>query len=208
MTKSKRLILTSIIIVLILFSLTDCSNNNPTQKTADKIIMTTKVDTVTGETLGNLLGIEIRKKFKERYTGHYEYYTNTDSTKVLHGQFYFSYADSGFYSDPITQEDIDDMFWVSKISYSGEFTENKKTGKFIEKLLSDDGVDLYAEWQITIDFENDNCKDANFVGAIGHIMPKATTYNFSTIDTCSFDKVAKLASEEWEKEYERKKNAR
>jgi hypothetical protein len=210
MTKNKRLIATliSVFIVLTVLSLTNCSNNDTTKKTADKIIMTAKLDTITGESLEDILGIEVRKKFKERYSGHYEYYTNNDSMKVLHGQFYFSYADSGNYYLDATGEEIDDMFWIKKISYSGEFRENKKNGEFIEKLLDNDGVDLYAEWEITIDFENDMCKNAKFVGAIGHIMPLTTTYSFPNIDTCSFDRVQNLAWTEWEKEYERQKNAR
>lgn len=188
---------------LTVLSLTFCSSNTADTRTNDKIIMTARIDTISGETLERLIGIEVRKKFKERYSGHYEYYSNNDSGRIMHGKFYFFYADSGFYLDPVTREERKDMFWITKISYSGEFIDNKKNGEFIETLLDDDGVDISAEWQVSIKFVNDNCKDAKFTGEIGHMMPKASSYSFAAIDTCSFDNVVNLVWAEWEKEYEK-----
>ncbi|MBX3164474.1 MAG: hypothetical protein KF900_08335 [Bacteroidetes bacterium] len=172
---------------------------------SSKIIKTTTFDTITGEVVEKLLGFEVKKKFGEKYSGYYQYYTNSNSVNILHGQFYFSYADSGYYT--IAQEIDSSMFWITKISYSGEYRENKKQGKFTEKLLDDDGIDLYSDWEITLNFENNNCKGANFVGAIGNSMP-ITTYNFPNINTCSFSRVLFLSEEKWGKDWEINYNPR
>ena len=99
------------------------------------------------------------------------------------------------------------MVRISKIKYSGQFSEGKKVGQFIEDLLFNDGVDLYSKWTIKIDFDNDQCKTATFFGVIGTSMPE-TTYKFDDLKTCRFDNVTDLAQKKWLKEFEKRKNSR
>jgi hypothetical protein len=193
--------LTTILILFFLVSCKDSFNN-------DAQLNLQTVEALSGIELEKLLHIDIRKEFGEKYSGEYQFYSQSDTVKVLHGQFTVSYSESGFYSDPITNEDRDDMFWISKIKYSGQFKDGKKHGQFIEELLFDDGVDIYGEWTVIIEFENDICKSATYKGANGYVMPKTTTYTFTSIDSCSFDRVVDLAWDKWTKEYDEKKNAR
>lgn len=78
-------------------------------------------------------------------------------------------------------------------------------GIFTEKLLFDDGIDLYSKWNASIDFKDDKCSKGTFTGILGHIMPEST-YNFIELDSCTFQHLVDKASKRWNEEYEKRKN--
>lgn len=146
-----------------------------------------------------LLQIPIKKKFGEKYSGQYSYQLNANGGKILDGDFYFSCSDSGYYfTDAFTKKVDSSMFQISKIKYTGRFLNNKKSGQFSEEFLTDDGVDIYSNWHVTIKYDKDECDSATFFGVIGSEMPESK-YTFQHLDTCTFDRVVNLAWTEWEK---------
>jgi hypothetical protein len=165
------------------------------------------VDSITGAKLEELLQIPVRKNLQEVYSGSYSYSIGVDGKDILDGKFEFSYRDSSTYKDDMSDQPMDDIVSISKVHYSGEFRNGKKIGTFIEKLLTDDGVDIYSHWTASIDFNNDSCTSGSFTGVIGHVMPEKV-YRFKKIKGCSFDNLVEMAWAEWGKEYEKQKNNR
>ncbi|MBQ4915473.1 hypothetical protein J8L85_13545 [Maribacter sp. MMG018] len=151
-----------------------------------------------------MIKVPIRNKFGEKYSGHYTFETNEQGQKVLNGDFKFIHLDSSSFYDPMTKEYDTTWVSVSKIEYQGKFKNGVKDGIFKEKLLFDDGIDLYSKWTVSIDFKEGNCSKGTFTGILGHIMPEST-YEFEKLDSCTFQSVVNSASERWEEEYEKRK---
>jgi hypothetical protein len=157
-----------------------------------------QVDSISGQELEKLIHIPIRNKFNEKYNGYYHLTTTKVGDEILDGEFQFIHFDS------IAMYD-NSMIRISKIEYSGTFINGKKNGKFTERFLIDDGVDLYSKWIVSLEYENDNCKSALFKGIFGYIM-KETIYKFNQLDNCTFQSVVDKASELWKDEYEKSNN--
>ena len=181
-------------------------NEVETANITDDDVYTAKFDSLSGAELEKLFAIDIKHKFNEKYSGRYSYKFNKTGDKILHDEFLLFHLDSGNLINSASKEVISDMISILKVKYSGQFRDGKKIGKFTEDFLSDDGVDLYSKWTISIDFNDDKCESATFNGVIGTAMPK-TTYNFKSLKLCSFDNVMKLAEKEWAKEFEKRKNS-
>lgn len=164
-----------------------------------------RLDSIPGQELEELIQVPIRNKFEEKYSGHYSFTTNDKGQKVLNGDFEFIHFDSSAFYDPMTKEYDTTWISVSKIEYQGTFENGVKNGTFNEKLLFDDGVDLYSKWTVSLDFKEDKCSQGTFTGILGHIMPEST-YKFEILDTCTFQSVVDKASDRWTEEYEKRKN--
>lgn len=196
--------------ILTLILINCCSTK--TEKTQTKILNELQVknsilllDSISAQELEELIKVPIRNKFDEKYRGYYSYTTDQEGQKVLNGNFEFIHFDSSAFYDPMTKEYDTTWTSVSKIEYQGIFENGVKNGSFKEKLLFDDGVDLYSKWTVTIDFKEDNCSKGTFTGILGHIMPEST-YEFEKLVSCTFQSVVNRASERWKEEYEIRKN--
>jgi len=183
-----------------------------TEKTQTENVIEAKVeysierlDSIPGQELEELIKVPIRNKFEEKYRGHYSFAIDEQGQKVLYGDFEFIHFDSSAFYDPMTKEYDTTWISVSRIEYRGEFKNGVKDGIFSEKLLFDDGVDLYSKWTVSIDFKGENCSKGTFTGILGHIMPEST-YEFEKLDSCTFQYVVDRASERWKEEYEKRKN--
>lgn len=170
-----------------------------------------KSDTLSGTELEKLIHIDVDKTDK-KYIGQYDYFQKNENKKILSGEFKFTHYDSSGSKVPLLSNDgvpngdslqLDGP-QVLKDSYTGQFIDDMKEGKFIKKYLFDDGVDWYENYEITIVFEKDQCTVAIFKGAIGTAMPQST-YKFENLETCSFKYVKDLAWKEWSKEFAKKK---
>lgn len=164
-----------------------------------------RLDSISAQELEKLIKVPVRNKFDEKYSGFYSYATDEQGQTVLNGDFKFIHFDSSAFYDPITKEYDTTWISVSKIEYLGTFENGVKNAIFKEKLLFDDGVDLYSKWTVILDFKDDKCSKGTFTGILGHIMPEST-YEFEILDTCTFQSVVDKASDRWTEEYEKRKN--
>lgn len=164
-----------------------------------------RLDSISAQDLEELINVPVRMKFDEKYNGHYSFTINEQGQKVLNGDFEFVHFYSSAFYDPITKEYDTTWISVSKIQYHGTFENGVKNGTFTEKLLFDDGVDLYSKWTVFLEFKDDKCSKGTFTGILGHIMPEST-YEFEKIDICTFQYVVDKASDRWTEEYEKRKN--
>ncbi len=139
------------------------------------------------------MNIDTRSKLNKSYSGYYEYYLNEEGKEILNEDFLLTYFNSGTWED---------TKYVICIEYSGTFQDGLKNGNFIEKLLHNDGVDLYSKWVIELYFSKDKCTTGKFEEIMGHIMP-SKKYEFNKLTQCSFKEIVKLAGDEWQKEWER-----
>jgi hypothetical protein len=153
-----------------------------------------RLDSISAQELEELIKVPVRNKFDEKYSGHYSFATDEQGQKVLNGDFGFVHFDSSAFYDPTTKEYDTTWISVSKIEYQGKFKNGVKNGTFKEKLLFDDGVDLYSKWTVSLDFKDDKCSNGKFTGILGHIMPEST-YEFEKLDSCTFQSVVDRASE-------------
>ena len=164
-----------------------------------------RLDSISAQELEELIKVPIQNKFNEKYSGQYSYSTNKQGQKVLNGDFKFIHFDSSAFYNPITKEYDSTWVSVSRIEYRGTFEDGIKNGAFKEKLIFDDGVDLYSKWTVSLDFKDDKCLKGTFTGILGHIMPEST-YEFESLDSCTFQSVVDKASIRWSEEYEKRKN--
>ncbi|MEM9832908.1 MAG: hypothetical protein AAF944_19910 [Bacteroidota bacterium] len=204
--------LTAIILLYLVASCTETTKNLD-QKTdemvaqeiqieTEDILQTDTLNSISAEGLQELLDIPVRGKFKEVYSGFYSYKLSSESKRKLHGQFFFSYYDSSSYfmvngTDTI---EVDNMYSVSRIEYSGKFVDGEKQGEFKEDLYFTDGVDLYSEWKVTINFNDNECTSGRYEGATGHAMPD-TLLVYQSLDSCTFDYIANRAWKDWQSHY-------
>ncbi len=185
-----------ILFILTYAALSSCSNRDTIKSTRDiKTKLLTSVSTVE---IHKILDIEATTDTSTFFTGQYSYYKDNSTIEQLHGPFYFSYADSGSYED---------IHFKTVIEYSGKFKEGKPID-LTHRILNDDGVDYYANWTVTLNFDSltHNCNGAKFHGKIGYIMPD-TTFEFLNPDTCTFQWVVDKAWTQWEREWTKRKNA-
>jgi len=194
-------------LVFTLSTLFSCKNDiqdKPSSLSKSKLL---KKDSLSTEEIAKMFHIDAYEFFTGKFAVTYSYYSNSDSLIILDGPFSLSYADSGYYEDQVDKKKKLDMYWISKVNYSGQFIDNKRQGQFIENVFVDDGIDFYNNWTIKIDFTDDKCKSAIFSGAIGPSMPD-TTYTLEYFDSCTFHFVNKLVWRNWEKQFDKIKNAR
>ena len=200
----------TIFFILTLILIVGCSTKP--EKNQTEIVTLTQVenlierlDSISAQELEELIKVPIRNKFDEKYSGQYSYSTNEQGQKVLNGDFKFIHFDSSAFYDPITKEYDSTWVSISKIEYYGTFEDGIKKGTFKEKLIFDDGVDLYSKWTVSLDFKDDKCSKGIFTGVLGHVMPEST-YEFDKLDSCTFQSAVDKASEQWKEEYEKRKN--
>jgi len=200
----------TIFFILTLILTIGCSTKteeNQTENVTETVVENSieRLDSISAQELEKLIGVPVRNKFDENYSGHYSFTTDEQDQKVLNGDFEFIHFDSSAFQDPITKEYDTTWISVSKIRYQGTFANGVKNGSFKEILLFDDGVDLYSKWTVSLDFKDDKCSKGTFTGILGHIMPEST-YEFEKLDTCTFQSVVDKASDRWTEEYEERKN--
>ena len=200
----------NIFYILTLILIIGCSTKTEKEQTeivTDTVVKNSieRLDSISAQELEKLIKVPVRNKFDEKYSGYYSSTTNEKGQKVLNGDFEFVHFDSSAFYDPISKEYDTSWISVSKIKYQGTFEIGVKNGAFEEKLLFDDGVDLYSKWTVSLDFKDDKCSKGTFTGILGHIMPESTYY-FEILDTCTFQSVVDKASDRWTEEYEKRKN--
>ena len=164
-----------------------------------------RFDSISAQELEELIKVPVRNKFKENYSGYYSFMIDEKGQKFLNGDFKFIHFDSSAFYDSMTKEYDTTWISVSKIEYQGTFENGVKNGTFKEKLLFDDGVDLYSKWRVSLEFKNNKCSQGTFTGILGHIMPEST-YEFEILETCTFQSVVDKASDRWTEEYKKRKN--
>ncbi|WP_019039708.1 hypothetical protein [Psychroflexus tropicus] len=200
----------NIFYILTLILIIGCSTKtekNQTEIETETVVENSieRLDSISAQELEKLIKVPVRNKFDEMYNGHYSFTTDEQGQKVLNGDFEFIHFDSSAFYDPLTKEYDTTWISISKIEYQGTFANGVKNGTFKEKLLFDDGIDLYSKWTVSLDFKDDKCSKGTFTGILGHIMPEST-YEFEKLDTCTFQSVVDKASERWKEEYEKRKN--
>ena len=193
--------------ILTLILIIGCSDKTGKTQTETEVMNSIeRLDSISAQEFEELINIPIRKKFDEKYSGYFSYTNNEQGQKVLNGDFEFIHFESSAFYNPTTKEY--DTTWVStsKIEYHGTFENGVKNGTFKEKLLFDDGVDLYSKWTVSLDFKDGKCSKGTFTGMLGHIMPEST-YKFERLDICTFQSVVDKASKRWKEEYEKRKTS-
>ena len=90
---------------------------------------------------------------------------------------------------------------------TGNFKNGKKDGTWKYQYVYDDGVDLYENHKIEIEYKNDKCIRSSFDGVIGYIMPK-TRHEFESQQYCTPEAIRGRAWEIWNTEFRKKQEGK
>ena len=185
-----------ILFILTIVTFASCGPNDTVESTRD--LETEQLRSVSAVEIHRILDLAPTKDTSSVFIGQYSYYKDDSNIRQLHGPFNFNFADSGSYED---------IHFKTEIEYSGRFNEGKPI-ELTQRYLSDDGVDYYSNWRITLNFDSltRECAGATFQGKIGYEMSD-TTFEFLNPDTCSFQWVVDKAWTLWGHEWTRRKNA-
>jgi hypothetical protein len=155
-----------------------------------------RVENISTSDAERVIGLKLSQNEYKEFSGYYHYYRDKSKKEVLNGSYELQFLSE-------SKETNEDPAFINKIVVKGNYVNGKLVGNVEKYSLYDDGVDIFYEYTVILNFDSiyHQCAYTSFDGKIGFIMPRSK-YEEQYPRVTSFQYIIDVAWDKWGKEFD------